>query len=227
MQDLLGRTLRANPAYELVLWDRLAPEERRALDRLPHDPDFYGVLRPRPPEGSNSALGVKAVDRDTALLFLTLREPGPLPSYVRSALGEATGRTIARLIADGVLEIEKAGEFVWGPPALEIQEILANGGRLAELSLAALRYGQALAIDDPLRLSFRLYGYNRRPLTPLWQKLLPGPEAVRAYLGIAAGGAHRKLLDRMWQPSPPSEAWLSWQSRMAETADARGATWKL
>jgi len=227
MQDLLGRTLRANPAYELVLWDRLAPEERRALDRLPHDPDFYGILRPRPPEGANAVLGVKAVDRDTALLFLTLREPGPLPSYVRSALGEATGRTIARLIADGVLEIEKAGEFVWGPPALEIQEILANGGRLAELSLAALRYGQALAIDDPLRLSFRLYGYNRRPLTPRWWKLLPGAEAVQAHLGIATGGAHRKLLDRTWRPSPPSEAWLSWRSRAIEPADSGGVTWKL
>jgi hypothetical protein len=228
MQDLLGRELRANPAYELVLWDRLAPEERRALDRLPRDPDFYGILRPRSMEGASAALGVKAVDRDTALLFLTLREPGPLPSYVRSALGEATGRTIARLIADGVLEAEKDGGFVWGPAALEARGDLANGGRLAELSLAALRYGQALAIDDPLRLSFRLYGYNRRPLTPRWRKLLSGPEAVQAHLGIDSGGAHRKLLDRTWRPSPPSEAWLSWRSRAAEpAADPRDVTWKL
>jgi hypothetical protein len=229
MRDLLGRELRANPAYELVLWDRLAPEERRALDRLPRDPDFYGILRPRLVEGPAAALGVKAVDRDTALLFLTLREPGPLPSYVRSALGEAAGRAVARLIADGVLEIEKGGAFVWGPAALEARgEPIAGGGRLAGLSIAALRYGQALAIDDPLRLSFRLYGYNRRPLTPRWRKLLPGPEAVQAYLGIAPGGAHRKLLDRTWHPSPPSEAWLSWRSRAAEPAgDPGGATWKL
>jgi hypothetical protein len=228
MRDLLGRALRANPAYELVLWDRLAPEERRALDRLPHDPDFYGILRPRPEEGAAAALGVKAVDRDTALLFLTLREPGPLPSYVRSALGEATGHTIARLVADGVLEVEKDGAFVWGPAALQVREILATAGRLAELSLAALRYGQALAIDDPLRLSFRLYGYNRRPLTPRWRNLLPDAEAVQAHLGIDPGGAHRKLLDRTWRPSPPSEAWLSWRSRAAEPAtDPGGATWKL
>ncbi len=224
MQDLLGRELRANPAYELVLWDRLAPEERRALDRLPQDPDFYGILRPR---SENAALGVKAVDRDTALLFLTLREPGPLPSYVRSALGEATGRAIERLIADGVLEIEKDGTFVWGPAALQVREVLPAGGRLAGLSIAALRYGQALAIDDPLRLSFRLYGYNRRPLTPRWRKLLSGPEAVQAHLGIAPGGPNRKLLDRTWRPSPPSEAWLSWRSRASEPADSGGVTWKL
>ncbi|PYQ55044.1 MAG: hypothetical protein DMF53_28660 [Acidobacteria bacterium] len=228
MRDLLGRELRANPAYELVLWDRLAPEERRALDRLPHDPDFYGILRPRSTEGASSALGVKAVDRDTALLFLTLREPGPLPSYVRTTLGEATGRTVARLIADGVLEVEKDGAFVWGPAALQVKGMLPKGGRLAELSLAALRYGQALAIDDPLRLSFRLYGYNRRPLTPRWRQLLPGPEAVQAHLGIGPGGAHRKLLDRTWRPSSPSEAWLSWRSRAAEpAADPGGVTWKL
>ncbi|HET7042631.1 MAG TPA: hypothetical protein VFI13_11450, partial [Gemmatimonadales bacterium] len=104
---------------------------------------------------------------------------------------------------------------------------LANNGRLAELSIAALRYGQALAVDDPLRLSFRLYGYNRRPLTPRWLKLLPGPEAVQAHLGIALGGANRKLLGRTWYPSAPSEAWLSWRSRAPEPADSGGVTWKL
>jgi hypothetical protein len=228
MRDLLGRELRANPAYELVLWDRLAPEERRVLDRLPRDAEFYGILRPRPAGAAGAALGVKAVDRDTALLFLTLREPGPLPSYVRSALGEAAGRTVARLIADGVLEIERDGGFLCGPAALQVsREPLAGGGRLAGLSIAALRYGQALAIDDPLRLSFRLYGYNRRPLTPRWRKLLPGPEAVQAHLGIASGGANRKLLDRTWRLSSTSEAWLSWRSRGDEPGVSGGGTWKL
>jgi hypothetical protein len=224
MRDLLGRALRANPAYELVLWDRLPPGERRALDRLPDDPDFYGVLRPR----SAAAPGVKAVDRDTALLFLTLREPGPLPAYVRSVLGEATGRTIGRLIVDGILEIETGGGFLSGPAALGVPpEAAAAGGRIAELSLAALRYGQALAVDDPLRLSFRLYGYNRRPLTPRWQALLPTPEAVQAWLGIAPGGPHRGLLDRAWLPAAANGSWLSWRSRTDEPSEARGATWKL
>jgi hypothetical protein len=226
MQDLLGRAFRANPAYELTLWDRLAPGERHALERLREDPDFYGILRPRE-EGSR--LGVKSVDRETALLFLTLREPGGLPSYVRSVLGEAAGRTVARLVADGILEIERDGAFVSGPVAFA--ERLAAGagdGRLARLSVAALRYGQELAIDDPLRLSFRLYGYNRRPLTPVWRKALPTAEAVQAWLGIAPGGANRPALDRTWRPSPPSEFWLSWRSRLEETASSPdGTTWKL
>src|SRR4029077_19110183 len=103
-------------------------------------------------------------------------------------------------------------------------------GRLAALSVAALRYGQALAIDDPLRLFFRLYGYHRRPLTPRWQRLLASAGAVQAHLGIDAGGVHRPLLDRAWRPSPPSEAWLSWRSRgraEGRTAPEGSATWKL
>jgi hypothetical protein len=225
MQDLLGRAFRANPAYELALWDRLAPGERAALERLRDDPDFYGILRPGT---AGSGLGVKSVDRETALLFLTLREPGGLPSYVRAVLGETAGRTVARLVADGILEIEKNGAFVSGPAAFaDRRDGGAGEGRLARLSVAALRYGEALAVDDPLRLSLRLYGYNRRPLTPRWRSLLPSPEAVRDWLGISAGGANRPALDRGWKSSSPSEFWLSWRSRLEETASSDGTTWKL
>src|ERR1700710_2880108 len=117
MQDLLGRPFRANPAYELVLWDRLEPAERASLERLREDPELYGVLRPRREEAVQRGLGLKAVDRETALLFLTLREPGTLPAYVREVLGAAAGRTIGRLVADGVLEIEREGAFVHGAAA--------------------------------------------------------------------------------------------------------------
>jgi hypothetical protein len=225
MQDFLGRVFRANPVYELALWDRLAPGERAALERLRDDPDFYGILRPRE---AGSGLGVKSVDRETALLFLTLREPGGLPSYVRSVLGEAAGRTVARLVADGILEIEEGGAFVSGPAAFAERRKGGEGeGRLARLSVAALRYGEALAVDDPLRLSLRLYGYNRRPLSPRWRNLLPSPEAVQEWLGIGPGGAHRAALDRTWRPSPPSEYWLSWRPRREETVSSGGTTWKL
>jgi hypothetical protein len=226
MQNLLGRDFRANPAYELVLWDRLAPEERRALELLREDPDLYGVLRPR--EGA-AGLGAKSVDRETALLFLTLREPGPLPGYVRSVLGETAGRTVARLVADGIFEIARDGTFVCGAAAFAAQgEPGAAGGRLTGLSLAALRYGQALAVDDPLRLSCRLYGYNRRPLTPRWRRLLASAAAVQAHLGIGPGGANRPALDAAWRSLAPSEAWMSWRSRSGEPASAlRGTTYKL
>src|SRR5262245_31481506 len=137
---VLKSLLRANPLYELVLYDRLPAEESRALADAAKAPGFYGILRPR--EGSG--LGVKSVDRDTALLFLTLREPGPLPAYVRAALGEAAARTLSRLVADGVLEIETGGGFASGaaaPGLLDRADERQDGaGRLAGLSREALRY---------------------------------------------------------------------------------------
>jgi hypothetical protein len=225
MAKELTERLRANPIYDLVLYDRLSAEERRALSELAKASGFYGILRPR----DGSGAGVKSVDRDTALLFLTLREPGPLPYYVRASLGEGAARTVARLVADGVLEIEREGSFVSGAGAadLSLEKGRANGtGRLAELSRAALRYSQALAVDDPGVLSWRLYSFNRRPLTPRWKRLLASTEAVERYLRIDAGGARRKLLDSHWVTTG-SESWLSWRTRGALRSASAGPTWKL
>lgn len=237
--EALARAFRANPAFELVLFDRLAAAEQEALAALREDPDFYGVLRPRP---GSPALGVKSVDRETALLFLTLREPGPLPSYMtRMLAGGALRTVVSRLVADGILEIEletdEGGAFVSGAPALvrfgERRGGASGNGRLAELSLAALRYAQDLALDDPLAVSFRLYGYNRRPLTPPWKRRLPGGgDAVLSWLGLGAGGVHRKRLDRDWERTgASSDWWLSWRSRDSGNTlagpEESGATWKL
>jgi hypothetical protein len=239
---LLTLTLRANPLYELVLYDRLPAPQRAALAELAQDPGFYGVLRLRedgsaPPAGPQA---LKSVDRDTALLFLTLREPGPLPSYVRAQLGEAAPRTVARLVADGVLGIESGGDFLSGPTALARLgdggpgEPAPGAGRIAALSAAALRYGQALALNDPSLLAWRLYSYNRQPLTPRWARLLPTPEAMARHLGIAPRGAHRKLLDRAWTPVEMA-GWLAWFARPRQGREpsdgaagrAGGPTWKL
>ncbi|HYN21108.1 MAG TPA: hypothetical protein VE078_09125 [Thermoanaerobaculia bacterium] len=229
--DVLERGFRANPAFELVLFDRLAPAEREALGELRKDADFYGILRPRHAGDTASVLGLKSVDRETALLFLTLRDAGPLPSYMRAILGEGTRRTVARLVADGILEVEGEGGFLSGSAALALfgeRESRADGGRLAELSLAALRYAQDLAVDDPLILSFRLYGYNRRPLTPSWKRRLPGGDSVLSWLGIAPRGRWRPLLDRGWERVGGSaEWWLSWRSRGDDDMPGGGATWKL
>jgi hypothetical protein len=219
---LLERELRANPAYRLVLFDRLDGAERAALAGLAGEPDFYGLLCPAP----GSALGVKSVCRETALLFLTLREPGPLPAYVRALNGPETPRLVARLVADGILEAALDGGFVSGAGARELLAPAAAGpgrGRLAELSLDALRYGARLALDDPLALSLRLYGYNQLPLTPAWQRRLGAAAAVESFLGIGAGGPHRKLLDGAFLAAGRDAGWLSWRARKAGPGAARGS----
>lgn len=231
-REILGRGFRANPAFELVLYDRLPSEERKALAELRKDPDFYGILRPG--DGA-SALGVKSVDRETALLFLTLREPGPLPSYMEALLGEGVLRTVSRLVADGILEVEHGGGFVFGAAALPLLGVGETGaagtagGRLAGISLAALRYGQELDVDDAFALSYRLYGYNRRPLTPRWKRQLGDGDAVLAWLGLGPGGRWRRDLDRGWELRGGSnDWWLSWHSRsQVDSLTGSGATWKL
>lgn len=229
-RELLSRVLRANPAYELVLYDRLEPGMREALADLRTDPDFYGVLRSREAAG----LSVKSVDRETALLFLTLREPGRLPAYFEQVAGIEAERVVTRLVADSVLEIEAGSGFVSGAGAFDLLWDRAGGerggGRLAALSIEALRYAQRLDISDPLRLSMRLYGYNRRPLTPAWKQLLPSSESVERHLGIASGGTHRKLLDGSWSRLGPSNGWISWRSRAVDSvreAGGSGVTYKL
>ncbi|HJX29319.1 MAG TPA: hypothetical protein VJ885_15525, partial [Thermoanaerobaculia bacterium] len=232
--EILTRAFRSSPAYELVLFDRLPEEQRRQLADLAKDPELYGVLRPR--EGLG--LSLKSADRDTALLFFTLQEPGPLPAYVLAQLGEAAARTVARFVADGVLEVDRGdGSFLSGAAALPLFAAPTSfsgrqekEGRIATLSLNALRCVQALPSEDVRALSLRLYSYNRQPLTPRWKSLLPDAEAVERHLGIAAGGPHRKALDRGWRRLQRMEGWIAWSSR-AVGGDAEGLpdqpTWKL
>ena len=208
--DLLHRELRANPAYELCLFDRLPAEARKALAALADDPELYGVLRPR----AGSALATKSVDRDTALLFLTLREPGSLPSYAVRAMGDGLARAVGRLVADAVLEIRAGDAFVSGAAA----DILLGSashtprGPLGELSIAALRYAEQLPIDDAPELASRLYAYNTVPITPRWRARLASAEAVRRFLGAA-----REL--RGWTPSSAANGyWQTWHRSSGEAS---------
>ncbi|HEV7785962.1 MAG TPA: hypothetical protein VGQ28_11540 [Thermoanaerobaculia bacterium] len=69
--------------------------------------------------------------------------------------------------------------------------------------------------------------------TPAWKRLLPDAGAVERHLGIGPGDPHRRLLDRSWSRTGPSENWLSWRWRGADRGGqdgrlaAGGATWKL
>jgi hypothetical protein len=233
--DFSGRVFRASPLYELVPFERLTAAERQSLAaiaaEIEEEAGAYGLLRPRT---AASGLGVKSADRDTALLFLTLREP--LPAYVRRAFGDAGLRAVARLVADGVLEVDGGDGFVSGAaalPWLTANREKAAGGRLAALSLAALRYAHALAVDDPLALAGRLYGYNAVPLTPRWHRLLGSDEATDSWLGIEPGGPNRRRLERHWETLPPSSAWRHWTARAPARSSSSGAagsaspTWKL
>ena len=206
--------LRANPGYELVLLDRLEPDERqRVLEEAGGRPTPYGFLRPAP----DSGLEARVVSSDTALLFLTLTVPGPCPEYVRNGLGDLLPASLGRLVLDGILEVEVDGAFRSGAAGWAPFETRSTegrlGGRTAELSVEAMRYGQilvALANVPAELVAARLYMYGRRPVTPTLRRQMTG----RALIEKAS-----KALRLGWVETPPSSSdspWRSWQPRRVE-----------
>jgi hypothetical protein len=223
---------RANARYTLVLLDRLEPAERQLVSGFQPDGDLYGILRPQP----GSGLELRSASSEIALLFLTLAEPGPLPSYLFARLGDELEQTIARLVLDAVLEIERQGNFVSGARAgAFLVSGRSQGGhdRIGELSRAALRYGQDLAGLPESLLALRLYCYGRRPVSVALRHRLVNEVAVAAHLGLGPRGSARNALATGWYELPPARGerryWRRWHTRPASGRATKpaGANYKL
>jgi hypothetical protein len=202
--------LRANPAYRAVPVNRLTTEERAALAVEPED---YGVLIPRP----DSTLAPMAIDRDTALLFLTLQEPGPPPDFAFADGAGSGERSLHKLLLSQVLELEGPIGYVSGLDACALIGVapIAQTNPLTRLSIEALQFGEAWPAADVWSLTQKLYGYNRRPLTPVLRRWFGDARAIANMLGIVGAGPARAALDADWEQQEPSEAWTSFATRRA------------
>jgi HopA1 effector protein family len=213
---MIDGTFRLHPAVELVVFDRLGVADQARVAALTRDPAFYGLLI----TGSTT----KAVDRDSALLLLTLREPGPIPRYARQALGDRAGRTIMGWVLDGILEVERGGAFVTGVTAVSLFDRDADGanGVIGRLSVEAIRYGASLPRHDLHAIARRLYRYNHQPLTPPYARTYDA-ETDDVRLGLAAPRV-ASVLARYWtRVTATGRPWVSW---VARASDERG-TFKL
>ncbi|MDI1461267.1 hypothetical protein QEZ54_09835 [Catellatospora sp. KI3] len=194
----MEKRFRANPRYELHAGEQSAE---------PSEEPVYGYLRPVAPSSSAG----RAVSADAALLFLTLRQAGPVPGYFRSRLGGRTDTLLLRLVLDGVLEVEHAGGFLSGDPARQV--LLGDSGYhgdgpLARLSIEAVRYGEALGELPFPELTRRLYGFGRRPATAARKRAAPDP------------GRDRAARSRYWTPASEDEHWVMWRPlRPQDTAE--------
>jgi hypothetical protein len=213
---LLERVFRSNPAYEFLPFRRFSESERELLGDLRHSVDVRGILRPR----ARSTLGVKTATGSLVALFRARRAPGRLPTWLTKGGPESMLEDeIARLVLDGVLEVERDGHFVSGAGADHLLRDSEQGEDRADplesLSTAAVRYAAALSIDSPLSLASRIYFYNRIPVSPRWAHRLPTREAVLDFLGLAEGSSLRRLVDRHWTLTPADDLqdWASWKSR--------------
>ena len=196
--DILNRTFRANPDYELAPLSELTDSERAFLGDLTNAESCYGILRPRA-KGS-----CKAVCRDTAALWKALQQPGPVPPWARA--DNSANEAITQLVFDGVLALwagdtfvsgASAGSLIAGAASKAIEPLTALG----RLSNRALEYAISLRIDEPLVLSTRLYHYGRIPVSPRWMQRFPSTEAIAAELNT----------DEHWRASR-REGWLVWHS---------------
>lgn len=224
--------LRASPDYALVPYDRLSAGQKRQLGGLADEAGGYGIVMGK----GSSPRAIHALDCDTALLFLTLMTPGPLPSFARRALRDEAEGAIARLVADGILEIKRGDRFVSGPDAIAREDRGSDGGggAVAKLSRAALEHASRLGIEDPRLLSLKLYGYHRAPLSPRLAKAYPTRSSIEAYWGLDAGEA-RSILDRAWIPlskggdeAKAKDVWIAFRSARPRAAiPATGPMYKL
>lgn len=211
-RNLVEQTFRAGTEYELVVFDRLAPEEQIVLAELREDAGFYGILRPRDGTGRT----MRSVDRDTALLWLSTQIPGRLPFFVWEGADSAdAGRRVAQLVLDGVLEIELEGGFVSGAaalPALGFNPGSRATGRLHDLTREALRYGETLRLESAEDLASCLYSYGSVPISPAWSRRLEDSDDVLDFLGAAPGTTLHRDLSSSFTHTPAQEAgaWMSW-----------------
>ena len=161
-------------------------------------------------------------------LFLSSPSGSPVrsPSYLRTNLREETGKVVARLLLDGVLEIEHNGSFCSGAAARDVV-LLPNTERplgvLARLSIEALVYGQALEGLSVNELALRLYSYGRRPVSPAWQNKLPSEEAVKEYLGLGRDGPVQAALNETWLENLGTQRfWRMWRPRRDKAPSDNG-----
>ena len=197
-----------------MLHDRLRPEEARRFEPLKTDPNHWGVLRPR------GAGNYRAIDRDTALLLYTLREAGPLPDYLFDDDPRGVEASIRAMVLDGILEAEtEDGEpfrLDDGEEALDLERAIDPR------SLAALRYGAALDLDDARVLTIRLYQYGGEPLRRSVCDRLATRGAVLEFLGLKRGGPTRRALPTGWSlDTRPEKDWIFFRRQTA--ADGRAA----
>lgn len=221
---LLNGNFRSNPQYELIEWNRLSQSEQQALAGLSKDEEVFGLFRPI---HADARLNYKVAYKEVALLYYTLQQQQMLPSYTRLQKQDEMNRNIARLVLEGILEVECQQGFVSGAAAhTEIYKMQEPGkdqasaaisglSFLANLSLNALQYVVHLDKADIRGIASRLYTFNTIPVFAGKMTAVRSAEAIEQFLGFAKGAPYEWQLQQHWEKNTTSSGskWLSWSRR--------------
>lgn len=228
---LPANTFRVGRQYELVESNRIAQSAPPALAVLFSDPDVYGLFVPVDPQ---SKLSPKVAYKDVALLYYSLQTEGRLPRFMLNVYDDETNVTVARLVLDGIVEVEYKGQFVSGAAAQaalyrEDAAMPAPVGRLSAISEKAVRYCLVLNDLDPRSIAQRLYSYNTMPVEPSAYANITDSAAVEKLLRVAT--LTRKGLLNGWKKQLPADkfSWIAWYRQHSSSAlkNTRQPTYKM
>jgi len=221
---LLHATFRSNPAFELIEQGNLNQQELPALADLSNDPEFFGVFRRTYTDERGSA---KLAFKEVALLFYFLQKAGQLPQYFKSGYDDEVNQTMARLVLEGIFEIQEGAHFYSGAAAqayvYEPQERDPHHRHpLFEISAGAIRYAVQLNESDAASLAGKLYAYNTIPLFLTPGNVLGTFEDVLAFLGAGPNDLLTHELREDWNLHEPGPqySWISWSRKRKIRRDA-------
>ncbi|WP_342719866.1 hypothetical protein AAG068_27910 (plasmid) [Bacillus paramycoides] len=207
---------RSNPNYGIAMLDQLPFQIKQLFTHLENDENHYAILYPF----YSFQLEIKSICKNTALLFYTLQQPGILPSSFKALFGENSLELIAKMVLDGILEIQNNGSFISGTAAYPLlyESIFEEkiDSLIPRLSIEALKHGDLLEGADYNTLIARMYFYNRIPNSPEWEKKYPSPESVLKTLGLDNGGNFQSRFDQKWsyhKQKTIQSGWLSFSAK--------------
>jgi len=224
---------RANPGYQLIESGNLNRPEQDALAGLLNDTEVFGIFKPAESREDSS---YKLAYKEIALLFYALQQPGKLPLYLRNSFDDDINATLAKLVLEGIFEIEHDDRFVSGSAAQEILytsqhrygNILNDG--IAGLSTNAIQYGLHLNQLDVRSVASRLYCYNTLPLTREKENLFLQVEDVEAFLRVGKNDPLAWEMEKHWDKHLPTEKyhWIAWnRKKQARRHQAEDAVYKI
>jgi hypothetical protein len=209
---LFAETFRTGKQYILVEANQIYQSGQNALVDILEDEDIFGIFVPTNPN-SNSAH--KIAYKEIALLFYFLQTAGRLPLFIQRNYDDEINRILAKLVLDGILEIEWQGEFVSGVLAQEalyeqVSKINTEYSHIINISTKAINYGLNLQDIDTRSLATKVYCYNTLPVNETAFINLKDSLTIEKFLGIDNNFQRKRL--KGWTKQVPSDkfSWLSW-----------------
>ncbi len=215
---------RSNPNYGVAILEQLPPQIKQWFFHLGIDQNHYAILYPL----YSFQFDLKSICKNTALLFYSLQQPSLLPSSLKQMFGDNFPETIAKMVLDGILEIQNNSSFISGTAASPLlyesaldaqfeQRIEKNSDSpIPRLSVEALQYADSLEGADHNALISRMYFYNRIPNSPGWKKMYSSSDSVLKTIGLVEGDGFQSRFEQKWsshKQKPIQSGWLSFSAK--------------